>query len=146
MIRRPPRSTLFPYTTLFRSVLRGNHSLDFGMEARAYRQNKYNGNSMRSGRYNFDSTWTRGPLDNSTAAPIGQEFAAFLLGLPAASSLIARNADFAEQSTVWAGYFQDNWRVRRNLTLTLGVRYELASGRAVWTQRSRFRLRRGAAL
>src|SRR5437899_7183053 len=61
MIRRPPRSTLFPYTTLFRSVLRGNHSLDFGMEARAYRQNKYNGNSMLSGRYNFDSTWTRGP-------------------------------------------------------------------------------------
>src|SRR2546425_2912083 len=25
MIRRPPRSTLFPYTTLFRSVLRGAH-------------------------------------------------------------------------------------------------------------------------
>src|SRR3712207_6987083 len=24
MIRRPPRSTLFPYTTLFRSCLRGN--------------------------------------------------------------------------------------------------------------------------
>src|SRR2546430_7140563 len=24
MIRRPPRSTLFPYTTLFRSVLRGH--------------------------------------------------------------------------------------------------------------------------
>src|SRR2546429_4641039 len=25
MIRRPPRSTLFPYTTLFRSALRGDH-------------------------------------------------------------------------------------------------------------------------
>src|SRR2546428_7308993 len=25
MIRRPPRSTLFPYTTLFRSVMRGTH-------------------------------------------------------------------------------------------------------------------------
>src|SRR5438045_4335174 len=25
MIRRPPRSTLFPYTTLFRSVLRRSH-------------------------------------------------------------------------------------------------------------------------
>src|SRR2546426_6986759 len=24
MIRRPPRSTLFPYTTLFRSILRGH--------------------------------------------------------------------------------------------------------------------------
>src|SRR3712207_8788223 len=26
MIRRPPRSTLFPYTTLFRSTVRGQHS------------------------------------------------------------------------------------------------------------------------
>src|SRR5258708_16310385 len=25
MIRRPPRSTLFPYTTLFRSLFRGGH-------------------------------------------------------------------------------------------------------------------------
>src|SRR6266571_4055939 len=30
MIRRPPRSTLFPYTTLFRS-LAGFHSLNVGM-------------------------------------------------------------------------------------------------------------------
>src|SRR2546429_1938630 len=28
MIRRPPRSTLFPYTTLFRSVNRGDIQLD----------------------------------------------------------------------------------------------------------------------
>src|SRR2546422_5844766 len=27
MIRRPPRSTLFPYTTLFRSLHRGGHEL-----------------------------------------------------------------------------------------------------------------------
>src|SRR5256886_11947843 len=32
MIRRPPRSTLFPYTTLFRSVLR---SLHIGVHAEA---------------------------------------------------------------------------------------------------------------
>lgn len=105
--------------------LRGVHSLDYGFEWRAYRQNRYNGNSTRSGRYNFDTTWTRGPRDNSTSAPIGQGFAAFLLGLPASSSYIARNGDMAEQSTVWAGYFQDNWRLRRNLTVTLGLRYEL---------------------
>jgi len=105
--------------------LSGNHSIDFGFEARAYRQSRYNGSSTRSGRYNFDTTWTRGPLDNSTAAPLGQGFAAFLLGLPAASSLMARNSDFAEQSTVWAGYIQDNWRVSRKLTLNIGLRYEL---------------------
>src|SRR2546422_5679212 len=28
MIRRPPRSTLFPYTTLFRSVIPGTHIKD----------------------------------------------------------------------------------------------------------------------
>jgi len=105
--------------------LRGVHSLDYGFEWRAYRQNRYNGNSTRSGRYNFDNTWTRGPLDNSPTAPIGQGFAAFLLGLPASSSYLARNGDMAEESTVWAGYFQDNWRAHRRLTLTLGLRYEL---------------------
>jgi hypothetical protein len=103
----------------------GNHTIDFGFEYRAYRQNKYNGSSTRSGAYTFDQTWTRGPLDNSTTSPLGQGFAAFLLGLPSTSSNIARNTDFAEESTVWAGYVQDNWRIRRNLTLTAGVRYEL---------------------
>src|SRR2546422_2041356 len=28
MIRRPPRSTLFPYTTLFRSILRNDEARD----------------------------------------------------------------------------------------------------------------------
>src|SRR3712207_8059766 len=43
MIRRPPRSTLFPYTTLFRSVgrrpLRQGHALGHG-EQRQERQNR----------------------------------------------------------------------------------------------------------
>src|SRR5690242_21526998 len=30
MIRRPPRSTLFPYTTLFRSEVRANQPLGYG--------------------------------------------------------------------------------------------------------------------
>src|SRR2546430_10756033 len=32
MIRRPPRSTLFPYTTLFRSLILGIHGQLFGRE------------------------------------------------------------------------------------------------------------------
>src|SRR2546422_1967266 len=32
MIRRPPRSTLFPYTTLFRSVLDARRVLEDGVE------------------------------------------------------------------------------------------------------------------
>src|SRR3712207_7913451 len=37
MIRRPPRSTLFPYTTLFRSgVQHGDHALDVHVEVAAH--------------------------------------------------------------------------------------------------------------
>src|SRR2546430_7449057 len=32
MIRRPPRSTLFPYTTLFRSVVDPDHAIALGGE------------------------------------------------------------------------------------------------------------------
>src|SRR5256884_4631833 len=37
MIRRPPRSTLFPYTTLFRSYYRDDHRWD-AREDRAHRR------------------------------------------------------------------------------------------------------------
>src|SRR5947199_853620 len=36
MIRRPPRSTLFPYTTLFRSVV---HTLRVSLQARGFAHN-----------------------------------------------------------------------------------------------------------
>src|SRR5256885_3950899 len=41
MIRRPPRSTLFPYTTLFRSVFgepSGHHRIAIGLAARQDRR------------------------------------------------------------------------------------------------------------
>ena len=105
--------------------LKGSHTIDVGFEFRAYKQNQYTGDSSRSGRFIFDQTWTRGPLDNSTVSPLGQGAAAFLLGLANANGYVARTADFAEQSTVWCGYIQDSWRARRNLTINIGLRYEL---------------------
>src|SRR2546422_2303010 len=37
MIRRPPRSTLFPYTTLFRSLVRRHRGIDSWHRVIAYR-------------------------------------------------------------------------------------------------------------
>src|SRR5690349_24846768 len=42
MIRRPPRSTLFPYTTLFRSV-RPLEELDLASDGRAHRYGRFFG-------------------------------------------------------------------------------------------------------
>ena len=106
--------------------IHGAHQLEFGTEFRAYRHNRYNINTVMSGSYTFDRTFTRGPLDNSTEAPMGQAMAAFLLGIPSTSnSFIRKVSDFAEQSTAWGFYLQDNWRVTPKLNLTLGLRYEL---------------------
>jgi hypothetical protein len=102
------------------------HSVKFGTEFRSYREtDKFFANNQ-TGQFNFDSTWTRGPLDNSPTAPgqLGQSFAAFLLGLPTSGS-VNQPADYAEQSTTWGFFIHDDWRVNDRLTLNIGLRYEL---------------------
>jgi hypothetical protein len=104
--------------------MRGNHGIKFGMEYRAYRENEYNISNSMSGQFDFANSYTRGPLDNSPAAPVGQSLAAMLLGLPSGGQFLRRDS-YAEKSTVWSMYFQDDWRIGRKLALTLGLRYEL---------------------
>ncbi|HEU0140705.1 MAG TPA: TonB-dependent receptor [Bryobacteraceae bacterium] len=106
------------------TAVRGNHTLRFGGDGRQYRTNHYVWNRASTGRFNFDNTWTRGPFDNSPVAPIGQAAAALMLGLPS-GGYVERNASFAEQSTVWSLYMQDDWRVTPSLTINAGLRYEI---------------------
>ena len=104
--------------------LKGAHTLKFGMDARNYRSNNYQWDNGSTGAFSFGTTWTRGPVDNSPASPMGQGLASMLLGLPTGGS-VARNASNTQQSTVWSFYFQDNYRLTPRLTLNLGLRYEL---------------------
>lgn len=54
--------------------LAGAHTMRFGGEFRLYREHNYNfANAVPS--YNFAAAYTRGPLDNSPVAPIGQGMA-----------------------------------------------------------------------
>ena len=47
-----------------------------------------------------------------------------LLGVPNNGD-ISHDPTPASASSYWAWYFEDNWKGRRNLTVTLGLRYEL---------------------
>jgi hypothetical protein len=100
------------------------HTLRFGTGYRVYRENSFDF-GQASGSFDFTSGgWVVGPFDNSPPAPIGQGFAAMLLGLPKSGSVDV-NDNYAEQSRIWAAYLHDDWKVTRKLTLNLGLRYEL---------------------
>ena len=118
--------SLNPSTYYFASVgvswVRGAHAIRAGAEHRILRECSYNyGNATP--RMDFGTTWTRGPLDNSPAAPIGQGFASFLFGLPT-GGFADRNDSYAEQSRYTAFYFHDDWKVTPRLTLNAGLRWE----------------------
>src|SRR5438094_2078757 len=65
MLRRPPRSTLFPYTTLFRSWMKGTHTVKFGTNLRIGHVERFdNANSFYSATIN--TSWTAGIGDRKS--------------------------------------------------------------------------------
>ena len=103
----------------------GAHSVRTGFEYRVYQEADRFFSNAQTGQFTFDSTYTRGPLDNSATSPgsIGQSVASLLLGLPGSGS-IQRAADYIEQSGSWGFFVQDDWKISKKLTMNAGVRYE----------------------
>jgi trimeric autotransporter adhesin len=62
-----------------------------------------------------------------TGVNSGYDFADFLLGLPQLTSVQFGNNNYHFRGNSWDLFAQDEWRLRGNLTLNLGVRYEYIS-------------------
>src|SRR5260221_6238293 len=111
MIRRPPRSTLFPYTTLFRSQLGGEHvfkgglSLDFP----TYDVNKDNDGTPK---FEYQNVRNLGFGDQ-----VYNYISPFHLQYGTGDPLL--NASNKEVGA----YVQDDWSPVKRLTLNLGVRW-----------------------
>ncbi len=104
----------------------GRHSLKFGADLRQLRESDLN-YGLSNGSFVFGTNWTQGPLDNSASSPLGQDLAAFLLGLPTGGQYDL-NAARTNLSNYYAFFLQDDFRVKSNLTLNMGIRAERESG------------------
>lgn len=95
-------------------VLRGDHQMKFGGYLFRLAFNPVNPTNAR-GAFTFNGQWS------------GNAFADFLLGYPSVSQVGIGRADEHGRSTWLHVYGQDDWRVRSNLTLNYGLRYEVNS-------------------
>ncbi len=103
--------------------LKGSHTLKAGVDIRLLRTFGERHPAIISPDFTFANTYTKGPLDNASAAPLGQELAALLTGIPGGNMTTATS--YAAQNTYFGLYFQDDYKLSPKLTLNLGLRYEL---------------------
>ncbi len=130
------------------TYVRGKQTLNLGFQFIYYKSNdNYPGQNGLAGQFTYDGSYTSNPVLNpSTASPGGWAEADFLLGLPQTVGL-GNGPGRSMRNKLFAGYVQDNWRALPNLTLNLGLRYELQTPRfEAGNNATNYNLQTGAVL
>lgn len=111
----------------------GIHQIHFGVEWRQYQANQANFTQEHLS-LSTSGTYTKGPEDNSTAAPIGQALASFLVGIPE-NTAMTLNAATSNYTDYYSAFIQDDWKILPRLTINAGIRYEYGS--PIWERNNK---------
>ena len=101
----------------------GSHLFQFGGDIRRIQSSQYDLSGLTGGRYGFFPTSVNGPLG------AGSALGAFVLGNIGSYINTPQSVPGYYRWHYYAAYFQDDWHVTRNLTLNLGLRYEVETPR-----------------
>ncbi len=104
----------------------GKHTWRWGGDFRRIQLNTETSNNAR-GSFVFSGANTAQIVNGAPVANTGFDFADFLLGLPQQTSVQYGADNYHFRGNSWDLYAQDEWKLRGNLTLNLGVRYEYVS-------------------
>ena len=108
--------------------LRGTHSFKFGAEVRHIDWEEQTAPGNLFGNVDFTGRFTAVP----GIAASGHPYADFLFGVPNTASRAFPPVPALRSRSTYDFFAQDDWKLTRNLTLNLGLRYELHPG---WTER-----------
>jgi hypothetical protein len=103
------------------SLSRGAHTLKFGVEIRRDRYNQ-SGNQRAHGVFTFDGSATIIPGGSTTTSGYG--LADFLIGNVEEADRTGNIANAMFRQTSAFAYAQDDWKISRRLSLSVGLRYE----------------------
>jgi len=104
----------------------GKHTWRFGGDFRPIQINNETDSNAR-GSFIFTGLNTSNVVNRSQVAGTGYDFADFLLGLPQQTSVQYGYNNYHFRGNSWDLFAQDDWKIRGNLTLNLGLRYEYVS-------------------
>lgn len=102
-------------------IYRGHHYITIGGDFRKQEYNEFFQQDPR-GTFTFTGAATAGSASNAAGA--GSDLADFLIGVPDTSSIAFGNADKYLRQPVYDLYFTDDWRVKPDLTINAGGRWE----------------------